>query len=348
MRALTPILILVVACSGKAADSSGDTRPDDYRYAAPYSATHSFHTVDGNPVLVWAPTRQGGGEYSLARITSSSAREQTITELVLAGNNGCPGDNYPGARDNDIVSGEWPLVAMSHCHACTASSLATIAMTLARWGHVVVAPSHEGDTLFDALDGTGMALDTDTLAMRVGQLDAAIEAARNGELGVEVTDELMLVGHSFGAVTVGMRAQLEPVPTVFLGAPADNPLLPGVDAAKLTAPTMWMLLEEDNSIGELGNSLIESNFAEVSGDSRLVRFPDAGHWSVSDIAGLTETTMPGCGEGTRQDGSGETFAYPDPWDATWHTSVVVTTALAGGLDQLDTLDGWETFTVESR
>ena len=144
-----------------------------------------------------------------------------------------------------------------------------------------------------------------------------------------------------------MRTQSEPVPTVFLGAPADNPLLPGVDAAALTAPTTWLLLEEDNSIGEPGNMLIEGNFEAVSGPSRLVRFPDAGHWSVSDIVGMVAETMPGCGQGTRQDGSGEGFAYPEPAQARATTAGVVATALLDGVQALDALDGWQTLEVET-
>ena len=127
MRALIPSLICIVACSGKTADSGGETGLDDYRYVAPYTSTFSFHTVDGNPVLVWAPTRQGGGAFDLSSITSSASREATILQLERAADNRCSGGNYEGGENLDIVPGEWPLVAMSHCHECTANSLATIA-----------------------------------------------------------------------------------------------------------------------------------------------------------------------------------------------------------------------------
>ena len=91
----------------------------------------------------------------MSSITSSAARETTILQLERAADNRCAGGTYEGGENLDIVPGEWPLVAMSHCHECTASSLTNIARMLAKWGHVVVVPSHEGNTLFDALDGTG-------------------------------------------------------------------------------------------------------------------------------------------------------------------------------------------------
>jgi len=348
MLRLLPLLLLMAACSGKGADSGTDGPPPDFREKGPHHTTFNWKTVNDFPVLVWSPTALGDGEYRLSTVTSSDARATILDELVRAAPEDCPEDSYVGRDKAEPLSGTWPLVAMSHCHECTANSLATIAQHLASWGYVVVAPSHEGNTLYDALDGTGMGLDTDTLAMRVDQLDAAIEAAQNGDLGVNVNDELSLVGHSFGAVTVGMRAQRDPVPTVFLAAPADNPLLPGVDAANLTGETTWVLLEEDNSISEVGNTLIESNFAEASGPSRLARLPNAGHWSVSDIVGLTEATMPGCGDDTRQDGSGEIFTYLPPSRVRQYTAGLVTVALADGVEKLDALDGWEWFTVEAQ
>lgn len=339
---------LVFACSGKTSDSSTTPTPPDHRQVGPHPVTVSMEQAAGAPLLVWSPAAVAGPGASLAELTADAERHDIQQQLQAAAPAGCPTQSLASTVDGAPLDGPWPLVAMSHCHECTANSLATIAEHLASWGHVVVAPSHEGNTLYDALDDTGLPLDTDTLAMRGEQLDAAIAAAQDGSLGVEVTDSLMLVGHSFGAVTVGMRTQSSPVPTVFLGAPADNPLLPGVDATSLTAPTTWLLLEEDNSIGVPGNTLIEGNFAAVSGPTRLVRFPEAGHWSVSDIVGMVEATMPGCGEDTRQDGSGETFAYPQPAQARATTASIVATALLDGVDSLDSLDGWQTLVVEAR
>lgn len=42
-----------------------------------------------------------------------------------------------------------------------------------------------------------------------------------------------------------------------------------------------------------------------------IEVADAGHWSVSDLAGLTSMFAPGCGEGIRQT-DGADFSYLDP------------------------------------
>jgi hypothetical protein len=62
-----------------------------------------------------------------------------------------------------------------------------------------------------------------------------------------------------------------------------------------------------NSISALGNMLIENNFSDLGGEAWLARIPDAGHRSVSDVCGLIDDFIPGCGEGIRQT-SGEPFS----------------------------------------
>ena len=269
---------------------------------------------------------------------------------------GCPTRALEGTVDGPIDGTELPVVIISHCYACTASSLATVASHLATWGVAVVAISHEGNTLYDAASGNGAALDTATLELRVGQLDAWLASGPSGvDASLHPTDRVT-VGHSFGVVTTGMLAQRDasPLGAVFIGAPAENPLIPGVSAAALTLPTVWVLLEEDNSIGAIGNQLLEDNVEQVSGPTRLVRIPDAGHWSVSDIVGVDASTMPGCGNDTRQDGSDDAFSYPPAAAARGTTAEIVATAVLpwfdghSDTDSIDVLNGWNGIVVESQ
>ena len=85
-----------------------------------------------------------------------------------------------------------------------------------------------------------------------------------------------------------------------LAAPMQNPLLPGVDVTKLTVPTFLLLAREDNSITELGNQLIRNNFEAMNAAVWKLEIDDAGHFSVSDLAGFNQTFAPGCGSGLRQ------------------------------------------------
>ena len=72
-----------------------------------------------------------------------------------------------------------------------------------------------------------------------------------------------------------------------------------------------MLAEEDNSILEVGNTFLRDNFDRAPPPVWRVDIADAGHWSVSDICGLTEKFIAGCGDGVRHsnDRMGESFEY---------------------------------------
>jgi hypothetical protein len=74
---------------------------------------------------------------------------------------------------------------------------------------------------------------------------------------------------------------------------------------------MFMVAQEDNSIGELGNLFMRLNFDAAAGPAWKVEIADAGHWSFSDIAGLVPQFNAGCGDGVRQTVPGEPFTYID-------------------------------------
>lgn len=356
MRRVLIALALPACAADKGADTSLRPSAADFRSPGPNPVTvHAIPgTSDHPPVLFWAPTAEGTGAATLAELEADPDRAATMAGWVDAAPAGCPTPSLSVQLGAPVVDQPLPLVWMSHCHECTASSLATVAVRLASWGLAVAAISHEGNTLYDVGTDAQLGLDTETLALRVGQVDAVWARADTVLPATLDLDRVAMVGHSFGAVTTGMVAQRDGTlaAAVFLGAPADNPLLPGVDAGALDLPTTWLLLEEDNSIGAPGNALIESNAAEAPGETRLVRMPDAGHWSVSDIVGVAPSVMPGCGEDTRQDGSGELFSYPEPSTARETTAALVAAALVPVVKDgaapgaaVDELAGWQGLVV---
>jgi hypothetical protein len=73
----------------------------------------------------------------------------------------------------------------------------------------------------------------------------------------------------------------------------------------------FLLAQEDNSITEIGNNVMRSNYDMLDAPAVLAEIADAGHWSFTDIAGLTEDVMPGCGMDERQTKPGESFTYLD-------------------------------------
>ena len=74
-----------------------------------------------------------------------------------------------------------------------------------------------------------------------------------------------------------MYAQRNDIGAAFaLAAPMENPLLPGVDVAMITEPLGFLVAREDNSITELGNNLIRSNFTEAA---HAAGFADQPHFA---------------------------------------------------------------------
>lgn len=320
---LLPAVLL--ACTGKPADSAetgGAPAADATDWAAPgaYAAgtVSRAIAVDGRdvPVQVWYPAIGAAAATDLHLLVADPTNRATLAGLLEAAPPGCPATRNAAALDATPAELEpSPLVALSHCHTCLGISNGTIAAHLASHGFVVVAPDHVGNTLFDLEAGDGGTLDEATLASRAADVRAALDEALDGTLlpaGVAVDPDAVGVGgHSFGSVTAGRVLDTDPrvVSALAIAAPIDNPLLQGADAAGLTEPLMMVLLEEDNSIGAIGNTVIETNFAELGGPGWLVRVPDAGHWSVSDLCGVVEGFLPGCGEDERQS-DGTPFRYP--------------------------------------
>lgn len=337
---MLPLALLLACASPSPDDSGGADAPVDYLAPGPHPVGRATVSLSSQgralSVELWFPAQAATVGAPLPTLVADPEDRATYEALLDAAPKPCP-TRVAGAGEGTPAAGPWPLVLLSHCHGCTRFSMLSAAEHLASHGMVVAAPDHAGNTLWDELAGQGLPLSTDTLALRVADLQAVRDAALAGDLGVQADpDRVGVAGHSFGAVTAGKLLQDEqggqggPLLGAFIGAPVDNPLLPGVDAALLGLPTLFLVLAEDHSIGQAGNTLMATNFEEVAGPSWLVEMADAGHWSPSDLVGLTEGFMPGCGEDTRQDG-GEPFTYLEPARGRQLTGGVLAAFLAQGL-----------------
>lgn len=308
------LALLLAACSGdKVADTAAANSTPTGR------AGHASHTLsDGLVVEVWFPTDDAPSPAPLPDAFLDGEQASAYAALLDKAPTGCPTTTTDAALGADIAEGIWPVVVMSHCHNCIRFSNMTIAEALAQNGYVVVAPDHAGNTVFDRLADETLPLDADTLQLRRVQLGAALDSLLDGALGIspEQLDEATIgaLGHSFGSVSVGLLAQEDDRIGAAMGiaAPMENPLLPGVSIEALEVPLMFVVAEEDNSITEAGNILIRSNFDAAPSPAWKVEIADAGHWSLSDICGLLDDFMPGCGTDARQTDPDETVTYPDP------------------------------------
>src|SRR3569623_1927823 len=119
--------------------------------------------------------------------------------------------------------------------------------------------------------------------------------------------------HSCGGVTAGRVAETDSrvAAAAALCAPMENPAIPGVTLANIHVPLMFIVADEDNSIGDLGNQFIAKNYGSAAPPVAKLEVPDAGHWSFSDEDGLIDAFAPGCGSGIRQT-TAQPFEYLDP------------------------------------
>ena len=283
------------------------------------------------PVEAWMPVQVSAlGPDDVADF-ETGARRATL-EALLAEAATCTTQGTRARPGGTLARARLPLIVMSHCHGCVRWWMFSVAEHLASQGFAVIGVDHTGNTVFDAVAGSMLPLNKDTLATRIADvrfvldrvlaadpafpapLTAAIDAAHIG-----------LIGHSFGAVTVGGVAQVDDRvrAVAALGAPMDNPLLPGVDAAAIHQPTLMALLVEDNSIGSIGNDFLQANYDELPGPAWLMRVADAGHFSLSDIAGLRPELSAGCGTATAMT-TQKPMRYPAPSEI----RAVIGTALA--------------------
>lgn len=275
------------------------------------------------PVAIWYPAEGDvAATIPIATLLQDAEQRATYEGLLGTAPADCPSRTVQGVNEATAATapaGGWPVVVYSHCHNCLGLSGATVASHLASHGFVVLAPDHVGNTLFDGLADASMPLNADTLAMRVADLTFVLDTALEGNAelvgdglaGMLDATRVGAAGHSFGAVSVaGLTASDDRIVAVVpMGAPPESPLFPGVFLADIDAPMMLVLLTEDNSITEVGNTLMRDNFEAATSPVWKLEIVDAGHGSVSDLCGIAAAYMPGCGEDNRQTNPRETFNY---------------------------------------
>ena len=340
------LLALSIACGEDAdppADASGrvdaghDAGPlpvpaADYLSAGPYPVGNVHGTwIDASresreiPVEIWYPAAESAREAASAgqpmEAFERGANRDQLAALIASAPSSCIRAQTRSADAPEPIAepARWPIVVFSHCHACTRFDLAEVSERLASFGIAVVAPDHTGNALWDELAGTAAPVGPDFLEVRVADLRFVLDEVLD-ETGSSVPERLRgrfdpervgVMGHSFGAATAGVAAARDPRIRAGLAIAAPISALGGVRANMLETPFGFVVAREDNSIREVGNTLMRREAEQLAGPSWRVEVRDAGHWSFSDHCGLIDLFMPGCGSGTRQTEPGVGFEYLD-------------------------------------
>lgn len=317
-----------------ATGTSGQGSEEDYDApgAAPVGNA-TFSVVAGERTLLveaWYPAdisaqaAADAGHPIAEFVPQGPQRDKMVALLAKLSEHGQVGVREQTRSARDAASAgtaPYPLVMFSHCHGCVRFSMFTIAEHLASHGFVVVAPDHAGNTLFDEpqapLDEAFLQVRVaDQIAVLDAVLDAGNSAVPEAIRGAIDPARIGAMGHSYGAATAGRLAQEDDriVAALPIAAPVQNPIFPGTLLAEIDEPQLFVLAAEDNSIGKIGNQLIESNFDAAATPAYLVRMKDTGHWGPTDICGLAEQFDAGCGPGARQT-DGSEFVYLEPLQA---------------------------------
>jgi len=319
------LLAILAACSDGSDGNSTPAGPFSYDAPGPYVVANQTISItnhtDGRVLNVelWYPAEASGAGQNIEDFATSEIERNEFTTLLSDNPDNCvtrqttSGSALQPANSLD----QFPLVVFSHCFECTRFSSFSLAQRLASHGIAVAAPDHAMNTLFDP----GAVLSSEFLTVRANDIMAVIDellvpnsAALPEYLqGRFDASRIGMAGHSYGAVTTGKVLQDDDrfKAGLIIAAPVENPLIPGVEVTRIEEPTLYMVAREDNSITEIGNSLIRANFQAAATPSWKVEIADAGHWSFSDIAGITPGFQAGCGEGVRQTAPGEAFTYID-------------------------------------
>ena len=264
-------------------------------------------------VTLWYPTDTDGGSTPLVDLVPEAQRA-TLAGVMDAAPDSCTRKTAEGTVDATVAKGTFPVVMASHCYSCLGLSSSFIAERLASHGTIVVAMTHTGGSLFESLEGNPGPLDGDFLAIRATDVIGTFDAmSTDGPLAASMdTTRVGMFGHSFGATTTGLVLQNDDrfSAGVAIAAPIENPVLPGVSTAEVAEPMLYLLMQEDNSIQEIGNNFLRNNAMAMPGGSWLVELADAGHWSPSDLCAAVEDFMPCCGDDDRQT-DGTAFTYLD-------------------------------------
>lgn len=314
LRSVLVVSIALLACSDPVPPDRTVEQSGAHAVGTSRFSVHDAPRARDLVVQAWFPTSVSVADTPIEQLEDEPTRARYADLLAAAP--ACPSRTLPVALAAVPASGAFPVVMLSHCHACTRLSNATTGIRLASHGFVAIAVEHAGDTLWEKLDGNEAPIDAAELEIRAADVRAVLDAVAAGSTPLGASADLTRVGvlgHSMGAVTAGRVAQLDGRigAAAALCAPMENPLVPGVALAELDMPLLFVVAIEDNSITELGNNFIRDNFEAARSPAYKLEVADAGHWSVSDLAGLVPAFKPGCADGIRQTDD-QPFSYLEP------------------------------------
>ena len=217
-------------------------------------------------------------------------------------------------RDARVAAGKFPLIIFSHGNGGNRHQNTFWCDYLASYGYVIASADHTGNANMTIIKGkpipyqgsqrSASALDRPKdMSFLLDQMTLWNEGADSRFASKLALDAVCAAGMSFGGMTVVDVAAADPRFKSLIAMSGAS-----LTHTNTTIPSLWMLGQEDRTIGTAGNILIRGHHAMHTGPSFLLEIKDGGHYSFTDMFKVNKTFGDGVGPGKRRQ-TDEAFEY---------------------------------------
>jgi len=217
-------------------------------------------------------------------------------------------------RDAHVRQGKFPLVIFSHGNGGNRHQNTFWCDYLASHGYVIVSADHVGNANMTILNGkpityqagqrAASAIDRPKdMSFLLDQMTFWNKGGDKRFAGKLALGAPCASGMSFGAMTSVDVVALDPRFKSMIAMSGAS-----LSHTNVTVPSLWMLGQEDRTIGTAGNFLIRSHHSMHTGPSFLLELKDGGHYSFTDMFKINKTFGDGVGSGKRRE-TQEPFEY---------------------------------------
>ena len=217
-------------------------------------------------------------------------------------------------RDARVRQGKFPLIIFSHGNGGNRHQNTFWCDFLASHGYVIASADHTGNANMTVIKGkpipyqgkqrSASASDRPKdMSFLLDQMLLWNQGADSRFAGKLDVDAVCAAGMSFGAMCAVDVAAID---SRFKSLIA----MSGASLSHTNAaiPSLWMLGEEDRTIGAPGNLLIRVHHTLHTGPSFLLELKNGGHYSFTDMFKINKAFGDGVGSGKRRQ-TGEAFEF---------------------------------------
>ena len=217
-------------------------------------------------------------------------------------------------RNAPVRNGKYPLVIFSHGNGGNRHQNTFWCDFLASYGYIIASPDHVGNASITFLNGKPVTYQASQRAASavdrpkdmiflLEQLTRWNNGAEKRFAGKLLVHDVCASGMSFGAMSAGNVVAMDSRFKSMIAMSGAS-----FTRTNLTIPSLWMLGEEDRTIGSIGNLLIRSHHAMHTGPSFLLELKEGGHYSFTDMFKINKAFGDGVGPGKRRE-TKEPFEY---------------------------------------